>query len=344
MLVGPAGKSDELASVLSELVGRDGIALELERHRTFHASALLSGSEGDSRVWVFVTVPERHVAKLFFRGPLGRRFLLRRLALKSGLDELGRELIAQVVETSAVALLRSEVGVSREEVRADLSAEGERDEEGREEEVGARDTSRSEHVGAEGGAGEPVDGSGGRGPLELAIAARGVAKWAGGDLGLGHGPGLEATLALRRARGLIVGSRVEAELDLGQHLETNGLDAVVSATSLRAGLDVGTSAGASAFTLGVLAGVDLTRIAPKASTEQTLVPAPESTGTVPVIRLEARYELTLGALRVTTGLFVDASLKDTSYDVQDASGEHRVAAPWPVHPGLALTLGGRTAL
>jgi hypothetical protein len=99
---------------------------------------------------------------------------------------------------------------------------------------------------------------------------------------------------------------------------------------------------AAAF--GASAGSDFTKTSPKATADPNLVLAEESSAAVPMIRLEGRYELSLGALFATAGLFGDVSLADTQYDVIDASGQHHVAAPWGIRPGGALTLGIRIGL
>jgi hypothetical protein len=57
------------------------------------------------------------------------------------------------------------------------------------------------------------------------------------------------------------------------------------------------------------------------------------------MRLEARYELTLGTFRATAGLFGDVSLVDTHYDVRIGDQVTPVVEPWAVRPGLALTVG-----
>jgi hypothetical protein len=336
VLIGDAGASDELRSVLSELLERQGIAVEYETRARFSSNALLSENQ-DGRVWVFVSDPGRRVAKLYFRGPTGERFLLRRLALKSGLDELGRELIGQVVETSTVALLASDAGVSREEARAGISAEGDDTESPGDDAL---------HLG---GAPSPEMGDAGvgahdRSRFDLDVDARGFAKWSGHELGFDHGVGAEAALAFRASRRWFVGGRAELETGFGQSIETDALDADVRATSFRIGPEIGMQEGVGAWSLGLLAGADLTKTTPKASADPTLALSGSSSGAVPVVRLEARYVLTLGLFRMTAGIFGDTSLADTHYDVEDASGSHRVAAPWPVRPGVALTLGLRSGL
>ncbi len=336
VLIGDAGASDELRSVLSELLERRGIAVEYETRERFSSRALLSENQ-DGRVWVFVSDPGRRVAKLYFRGPTGERFLLRRLALKNGLDELGRELIGQVVETSTVALLRSDAGVSREEARAGISAEGDDPESAGNDAV---------HLG---GAPSPEEGDAGadarrRSSFDFDVDARGFAKWSGHELGFDHGVGAEVALAFRASPRWFVGGRAELETGFGQSIETDALDADVHATSFRIGPEIGARNGISALSLGLLAGADFTKTTPKATADPTLALSGSSSSTVPVLRLEARYVVALGVFRMSAGIFGDASLADTHYDVEDASGSHRVAAPWPVRPGVALTLGLRSGL
>jgi hypothetical protein len=326
VLIGDAGKNEELRSLLSELLERRGIDVEWEERPRFSSKALLAES-ADARVWVFVSAPGPHAAKLYFRGPGGARFLLRQLALKNGLDEIGRELIGQVVETSTVALLRSNAGVSREEARAGIS-----EEESAEDSEPPTDTARPEAA--------PEDKSVTRhGRFEWDLDARGSLKWSGHDLGFDHALGLETAFGGRLGRSAFVRGRVTFEYGFGQSIEAEGVEATVRATALRAGVDFGTKAGLSAFSIGVLGGADFRTIAPVASTDPSLQLEATSRSAVPVVRLEARYELSVGMFRATAGLFADASLSDTSYDVRNASGEHAIATPWRVSPGAAITMG-----
>jgi hypothetical protein len=331
VLIGEAGKSEDLKSVLSELLERRGIAVEYEERPRFSSKALLAEST-DARVWVFVSQPGPHVAKLYFRGPAGERFLLRQLALKNGLDEIGRELIGQVVETSTVALLRSNAGVSREEARAGMSEE---------EATEAPGDSEPLIEPAKPEAASTNETAGRRGRFEWDLDARGSLKWSGRDLGFDHALGLEAAFGARLGRSGFVRGRVTFEYGFGQSIEAEGVEATVRATGLRAGVDVGTKTGINAFSIGALGGADFRTISPVASTSPSLQLEATSRSAVPVLRLEARYELSVGAFRATAGLFADASLSDTSYDVRDAGGEHAVAAPWRVSPGAAITIGVR---
>jgi hypothetical protein len=337
VLIGEAAKSDELISVLSELLGREQVALEFERRSRFRPSSILAANQGDSRVWVYVSSTNR-IAKLYFRGPSGNRFLLRKLELPRGLDEVGRELIAQVVETSVLTLLRSEAGLSREQVRADLADTSEpRDENSSEDALPAADEASAQPAPvptAEAPAVKPA-----RSALELELAARGVVEWTGSDLGADHGVGAETGLSYHFPSALFVRARLVFEQGLGQGITTPALSATVRTTALRGGIDVGFAFGPSALALGAGFGLDLARIEPETAFDASLVLADDTSSTIPVSRLEARYELTAGIFQMAAGVLADVPLVDTHYDVRGNGGLERVAEPWAVRPGALLTLG-----
>jgi hypothetical protein len=340
VLVGEAGRGEELSAVLSELLTRQNVVPDFERRERFRSNALLEESTGDSRVWVFVTRPSPHVARLYFRGPHGNRFLLRELALKNGLDELGRELIAQVVETSTVALLRSEAGLSREEASRDLSLQGEPQEGGDDIPVVAAlpPSAQSAEPPGDANDGAPT-ARGGPSRFTYELSARLAEKWAGSDFSIDTGVGAETGLAYGLSPSLFVRGRLVFEYGLGQSIETASVNADVQTSALRLGVDLGTRRGPHGFAAGVSAGADVTRVQPAQPPDASLAPAARFTDTTPVVRLEARYELALGAFRATAGVLGDVSLEDTHYDVRIGDGSTPVAEPWAVRPGLALTVG-----
>jgi hypothetical protein len=345
VLIGEARKSEELTAVLSELLGRERVALEFEYRARFRPSTLLASSEGDSRVWVFISSTES-VAKLYFRGPYGNRFLLRKLELNNGLDEVGRELIAQVVDTSILTLLRSEAGLSREEVETDLVDPSEPDANSTESTDSLEKRSTAPTAPSPADAASPDEGAAKTAPsaLEFELGVRGTAKWTGSDLGSDYGAGAETGLAYNRSKGLFLRGRLLFEYGFGQTISTSELKATVQTTALRAGVDFGTSFGVSAFAFGLGFGADLARITPETTLDDSLVLAEESTATTPVVRLETRYELTTGIYRIAAGLLADVPLVDTHYDVRGASGQERVAEPWSIRPGVLVIVGSRFGL
>ncbi|HVU04175.1 MAG TPA: hypothetical protein VHE30_20600, partial [Polyangiaceae bacterium] len=230
-------------------------------------------------------------------------------------------------------LLRSEGGMSREEAKAGLSAEGEEPEP--DEAVPARPLEEPGHDSADAGA------SNGRNEarFRLTLAARGVAKWIGSDLGLDHGAGAEAAFGTRSSRGFGVRGRATFEYGFGQSFESGALVASVRTTAVRGGVDVTYGFGLSALSLGALAGVDVSRLSPRAEPGSGLFLAADGTSTAPLFRIEARYELHVAAFCAAAGALTDVSLVDTHYDVADAAGARRVATASRVRPGVALTVG-----
>jgi hypothetical protein len=340
VLIGEAAKSDELTAVLSELLEREHVALEFEQRARFRPSTLLSSSEGDSRVWVFISCTET-VAKLYFRGPFGKRFLLRKLELKNGLDEVGRELIAQVVDTSILTLLRSEAGLSREEAETGLVDPSEPDANSTEQTGPIEQPPKASAAPsrADAPSADPRREKSERSAFEFELGARGAAQWTGSDLGTHYGAGAETGLSYNRSNGLFLRGRLLFEYGFGQAIATPELNATVQTTALRAGVDFGTTFGASAVSFGLGFGADLARIEPETTLDDSLVLAEESRATIPVVRLEARYEFTTGVFRIGAGLFADASLVDTHYDVRGSDGQERIAEPWAIRPGALVVVG-----
>jgi hypothetical protein len=310
VLIGEAGRSDALMAVLRELLERENVSPAFEQEPVFRTSALLETSTDDARVWVFIALEGTRGARLYFRGPFGNRFLLRKLELKNGLDDVGRELIAQVVDTSVLTLLRTEVGLSREQVEAGITDAS-----------GSFDENLTHET------------------AEPAPVAAPPPPYTGSDLGFDPGIGAEAGLSVLFQSGFFARGRVAFEFGFGQTITTPVLSAELRTTALRAGADVGTSFGASALALGFAIGFDRTRIAPDTGFDPTLSLADTKHASIPVLRLEARYELALGVFRAGAGVFGDASLVDTHYDVERGAVREQIAEPWPVRPGLFLSLG-----
>ncbi|HXT99883.1 MAG TPA: hypothetical protein VN903_02760, partial [Polyangia bacterium] len=114
VLLGDTRDRPDLAAVLSELLQRQDVDVRFERQEKLDTGELLAG-KNDRAVRIFVELRGPNEAALYFRSPRARRYLLRRLELRDGLDEVGRELIAQVVASSVDSLLRSSEGMTRSE-------------------------------------------------------------------------------------------------------------------------------------------------------------------------------------------------------------------------------------
>jgi hypothetical protein len=324
-LIGAAGQSPELSAVLSELLERDGVHAQIASEERFDADALLSEGENDARVWVFVVLRGERRARLYFRGPLAKRFMLRELTLRSGLDEVGRELIAQVVETSTVALLHSEAGMSRDEVSASLA----------EERTPPPPPQEPRTV-------EPRRAPS-PSPLIAMAGARGLVLWNRSDAGPAVGAGVEGGAGARLTHVLLLRGRLVFEYRAPESIATPRLDASFGSVALRAGADLGFAAGPHSVWLGVGAGADFDHAGADSIHDTSLRLAPTSHSTALLLRPELRYELLLGALWLGLSVFTDVATVHTHYDLAEPRAPVRLAELWVVRPGLSLTVGWELA-
>jgi hypothetical protein len=322
VLVGELREGEQLVLLLRELLGRQGVECDFSETARFDPDALFAEGEADGKVRVFVRLADAGRARLYFRGPSGERFLLRTIALPSGLDEVGRELVGQVVESSVVTLLRSSNGLSRDEASAEL----------------ARETGTPEKPPLPPAAPPQEKPETLRAPLTFSVALRYAAEWFGPDLELAHGPGLELGVGTRGA--VRLRARVSGEWFFDQTLETPELRAEVGTKPLRASVDVGLElAEKQVVTFGIGGGVDLSRVEPSTSRADNVTPSEPQSNVVPVLRPELRYELGTASLVVGASAFVDVSLVHTHYDLLDDGEPVRLGAPWTARPGGALAIG-----
>lgn len=339
VLVGSAADSPELGAVLNELLRRREIGVRFVREPKLETSELLA-TEGDRAVWIFVDLGDPREAALYFRGPHAQRYLLRRLDLHDGLDEVGRELIAQVVESSVDSLLRSSDGMTRAEMTAAL----------------ARDRPMVATAAPPGTTVAPVMAgqATAAAPMPLPahrvrrwsgwIASRYTYRWDGPDLGAGQGPGLE--LGLERDGAIQAGARISASRSFTQQVPTTNVDTQLQSSQLCLLLDVGRALSpargfAHEVSLGVGGGVELTRVEPGRVYDPLVTAAVPQSHLAPIARGELRYEIGGVAWRLAAVLVADVALDDTHYDVDRAGTAERAATPWRVRPGGAVVLGWR---
>jgi hypothetical protein len=325
VLIAEASESVELREVIAELLSRQNVAPRFEPSARFDPDAWLDQSASDASTWAFVRLRDAHRAQLYFRGPHGERFLLRELELRDGLDEVGRELIARVVETAVVALLRSSEGMSREQARAGLEA----------------DEAPQPEPAAPAPPPPPAQPVPATPPEPRHIFAqlglRALGQWTGSDLGARAAFGLEGAVELRRPRWPRLRVRLAAELALPQSVAQDAVEARVITAPLRLGVDVGTSFG---LYLGLATGFDVSHLAPRSAGDSGLMLAHSSTELIPASRAELRQELALGgAFWLAFAAMIDVPWKATRYDVIEAGASKTLAKPAAVQPGLALTLG-----
>jgi hypothetical protein len=319
VLVGDVGGMTELTNTLVELLNRQNVRTQVMRAPQFQPGQVVSGTENDESVWAFVVPDTPTSARLYFRGPRSRRFLLRGLALRDGLDDYGRELVAQVVESSVLALLHSTAGLTREQASDEL-----------ERPIGALQTETptpgiSQRLAV---ARRPSDW---RGWLALRYAF----EWSGSALGAAQGPGLELGLEWGVLQARLTGERwfpqTIASPELAASLQTTALRFVVDTSWPRRT--------AHTLVVGFGAGIDILGTQPSAAHDPSLTLAPERSHAVPVLRAEIGYQLRGDPWRLMALAFVDAALLYTHYDLDRTDYEVRLATPWPLRPGVGLVLG-----
>lgn len=324
VLVGAAASTPELRLVLTELLQRDGVEPAFRPAERFSADALLAEPDGDGRVRVFITLPTPLLARLYLRGPFGQRFLLRELPLRSGIDELGSESIAQVVATSTQALLHSRAGIDRETARAGLLRE-------QSEPAPAAPVVQVAPVHA-----SPAPN---KRHLRYELSARGVAAWTGTALRERLGAGLEVGVSQLPKERLLVRERLVFEQLVAQSLDAPQLAAELRTSALRLGVDLGLKRGPNAFLLAVAGGVDLVHIDPESVHDASWKLAKERTDAIAMLRAELRFERLFSAFLLGIAATMDVALSQNHYTVRDGEELSHVAKPWRVTPGLALSLG-----
>jgi hypothetical protein len=329
VLIGEARDNAELSAVIAELLLRQNVEAQMESRKRFEPEVWLDESSADARSFAFVSVRERHRAQLYFRGPHGRRFLLRELTLRDGLDEVGRELIARVVETSTVALMSSSEGVTRDEARAELALVTNAQAQPAPEPPPAAPVEQPKRA-------EPAS----RKPEQrwsTLLGVRALGQWTGSDLGVRIGLGVEGGARFRTAGWLQIGGRLSAEIALPQQLEAEGVAASVLAIPLRIGVDVGSEID---LFLSLSTGFDIEHLSPERAADSELMLASASTELTPTSRAELRYELALSrSLYLALSALIDVPWTAAHYDVEQDGTLKHLATPWRVQPGAVITLG-----
>jgi hypothetical protein len=343
ILVSAAGRDLELRVLLAELLDRTGVSAEIVAQPQFGKEELLREATRDGAVHVFVVPGVAGNVGLYFRGPDGERFLLRSVLLRGGLDDLGREQIAQIVETAVVSLSIPGAGMTRAQASVALD-----DPEAPNPEAPRADTpSNMRTKAAAQPSSEPLvrarlppknaDPSAAGRVLEGWFAIRYGATSLGTPIGIAHGPGLELGLGARR--GWVLRGRLTGERDFAQTLSTSLVTAELSSIRLRLAADVGVVVAPGHVLLASLAvGQDRIAVTPRATSGSSIAPAAAFSSRSPIAHAELRYEAGSASLRLGAALGADASLVETHYDVEHPTGRERVVKPWLVRPTSSLTL------
>jgi hypothetical protein len=337
VLVGALARDGELAALLRELLGADGIELELLGADRFEPDALFSAAESDA-ILAFIRLHDARDARLHFRAPSGERFLLRKVELPSGVDAVGRELLGQIVKSSIAVLLHSPKGLSRAEASAALA----RDDaplESPARVVTATVPADKPAAPRDTPAPTPEHASSPAPPSRWAFGANvGYSvEWTSSDLPVAHGPG--AALAMRFTSAPRWGVRLAAHWFFPQDVRVELVGASVQRTDAHVLFELAVPLARRQFaSFGLGPSLEVSYLEPTFAAAGVALSAPK-TDLAPALRAEARYELEVGPLVLGAMTFVNVSLVKTHYDVLDQGVLVRVATVGAVRPGVALTLG-----
>jgi hypothetical protein len=126
VLVGELGSDPVLASRITSWFAVERFHVNVRRARFLEPKQVLSPS-GDAAVHVWVTLNGKTLARLYFASQgstsAGPSYFLRELRLENGLDEIGAEHVAEVLNLSTQAFLEREAQSAREVLEQTLKAE-----------------------------------------------------------------------------------------------------------------------------------------------------------------------------------------------------------------------------
>jgi hypothetical protein len=105
-VAGPEAAGGRVRSVVSELLEREGVVVSTSRLDGIRPEAVLAAPSPSDRssIDAWIDVGSTRQVLLYFRDAPAQRFVLRRLTLESGLDEVAVEEIGQIVKSVVLAL------------------------------------------------------------------------------------------------------------------------------------------------------------------------------------------------------------------------------------------------
>jgi hypothetical protein len=261
-----------------------------------------------ARVWIDCTDPTR--VRLYFANWSTGRFLLREVPLPAGLDALGLETLAQMIESSLSALIADRgAGMDRAEMGRALAER------------------------PKPSAPPPAP------PIDFGVGAFYAAQVFAAGWPVEHGPGV-VIRALRGGGRARPGGWVTAQYQLPETIVTDLAGVRLDTVAVRAGpeLDVPISGGA-ALTVRAGAGGDVIQVASRQGTNggASLVAARTYWDFMAQLAIGARLRLP-ARLELEGEALVDADFVLRHYDVNVDDRSIRIVTPWRVRPGIAAAL------
>ena len=286
-------------------------------------------------VHVFVTRPDDRLLRLFFvfRDGERRRYLVRDIALSSGLDEVGLENAAQVVFSASLALSEGREETPLEHVTERLTPGPEpaaRPARPRAPEAVVRSATDVTANGAQPAQTRVAT------PLYLLTAAGYSARYRGPE-GVAHGPLLSLGVARRASTVRELGIRVSGTLFVPTALRRPDLELVLRGYSLALEPWVEPKRFGNVRPLISLAvGIDIVDVGPRLSSSALIYPASPSRDVDPFVTPRLGAYFALG--RVSVGVALDLTIQAVRrhYDVSEAETRQPWIQAWRAQPGLLV--------
>jgi hypothetical protein len=302
-----------LEVVVRELLGRLSVALDWSIAIGIDPRAILVGGHGHAeviaRAWIDVSDPTR--ARIYVANGQNERFILRFVPLENGYDEIAREELAHIVESSVDAFASGgAVGVSREVAEREVA---------REVRMPSSPPRRQ--------ASKPESAH-----LALALAYQGSLR--AGDPIIAQGPLLDVAIAFQGESRVRFCASARAEYDTRLTWRSRPVGALFEggAVAITAGAEVSVM---RTFVVRALAGAGtgLTRVTPFAQSATTAMPSYAFWRTSPFGRVgvDATFDL-FGPFALLVGVGCDVDLVHTAYELVRSGVQSQVISPWIAHP------------
>jgi hypothetical protein len=319
-VAGPEASCSRVRSVVSELLEREGVVVSTSRLDGIRPEAVLAAPTPSARspIDAWIDVGSTREALLYFRDASAQRFVLRRLTLENGLDEVAVEEIGQIVKSVVLALAAGdEPALTIAQARAMLQAPD-------------REAPKPTPTVAS----APT-------PLVAEIGVGLIGQLFSPEIPLS--PRLDLRLAFLvdhdwRLHGPLGGW---ISVGYGETLQyrstTIGLD--LTTVAARAGALCEPWHSARVITrIGIGGGFDLIDFTPQRSSSG-VTPAATGRFLTPLGAVVAGVGLkVVGPLSFGAGAEIDFYPADVHYDLQQTDGRMRLLVPYRVRPGLMLTV------
>lgn len=316
VVAGEPAETEQLAQVAAELLGRLAVTVRADRVEHIDtvqiARAALTNSEYIARAFVDLREPRR--VTLWFVDPAHDRILVRQLDRLPTNDEVMREELGHILETSTEGLLSgAEIGLPRANV------------------IGAANPLPDRRAPSSSPLPEPVY----KGPLQFAFFYE--AQALSNEAPITHGPEASAWLAWpvgRRALGLWLTGQYRLPL----HLETDAAGARIEGGALRAMATFDWPIQSRVTLRSSLGGgIDLIELRPEATGATAVQLAAARLLTFGIMRAAFGVDVRISpALTIGARTAIDVDVADTRYVFAARDGDAVLMRPFPVRPAFAL--------